>query len=52
MNTLVLGEKFAFVGNTYSIPLSKWKNSKGEVFDSDGTVSNIPDNAADVYSKL
>ena len=52
MNTLVLGEKFAFVGNTYSIPLSRWKNSKGEVFDSDGTVSNIPDNAADVYSKL
>ena len=43
---------FAFVGSTYSIPLSRWKNSKGEVFDSDGTVSNIPDKAADVYSKL
>lgn len=52
MNTLVLGEKFAFVGSTYSIPLSRWKNSKGEVFDSDGTVNNIPGNAADVYSKL
>lgn len=52
MNTLVLGEEFAFVGSTYSIPLSRWKNSKGEVFDSDGTVNNIPGNAADVYSKL
>lgn len=28
------------------------ENSKGEVFDSDGTVNNIPGNAADVYSKL
>ena len=47
MNTLILGEKFAFVGSTYSIPLSSWKNSSGETFDSDGTMSNIPSNVAD-----
>ena len=52
MNTLILGEKFAFVGSTYSIPLSSWKNSSGETFDSDGTMSNIPSNVADVYSKM
>ena len=52
MNTLILGEKFAFVGSTYSIPLSSWRNSSGETFDSDGTMSNIPSNVADVYSKM
>ena len=52
MNTLILGEKFVFVGSTYSIPLSSWKNSSGETFDSDGTMSNIPNNVADVYSKM
>ena len=52
MNTLILGEKFAFVGSTYSIPLSSWKNSSGETCDSDGTMSNIPSNVADVYSKM
>ena len=52
MNTLILGEKFAFVGSTYSIPLSSWRNSSVETFDSDGTMSNIPSNVADVYSKM
>ncbi len=50
--TLILGEKFAFVGSTYSIPLSSWRNSSVETFDSDGTMSNIPSNVADVYSKM
>lgn len=49
---LGIGEKFVFVGSTYSIPLSSWKNSSGETFDSDGTMSNIPNNVADVYSKM
>ena len=52
MNTLILGGKFAFVGNTYSIPLSSWRNSSGEIFDSDGTMSSIPSNVADVYTKM
>ena len=51
MTTLVLGDTFHFVGDTYSIPLSSWKNSGGEIFESDGTICNIPSNIADVYTK-
>ena len=52
MTTLILGENFKFVGDTYSIPLSSWVNSNGEMFESDGTNSNLPSNVADVYKKM
>ena len=51
MTTLILGENFKFVGDTYSIPLSSWINSNGEMFESDGTNSNLPNNVADIYKK-
>ena len=52
MTTLTLGDNFKFVGETYSIPLSSWMNSSGEVFESDGTNSNLPSNVADTYKKM
>ena len=51
MTTLILGENFKFVGDTYSIPLSSWINSNGEMFESDGTNSNLPNNVSDIYKK-
>ena len=52
VTTLKLGEKFAFVGSAYSIPASQWKNTRGKIFDSDGTVGNFPSNIADTYTKI
>lgn len=52
MTILILGENFRLVGETYSIPASSWMNSSGEIFESDGTNSNLPSNVADTYKKM